>query len=459
MSGDTLKRLLTVLVLFIVAHSAQANVARVQFKPGTANATSGSVTLDSSSSDHDLMLVGCSSNNNSVPDFVWDNKGNFYSIIDFFASTAWYVAKDIHGGASHIISCSQFNQVYNIIAVEYSGADLYNPIGAKNKKGSYGSNPAVTGNITTGSFGMLVSYSFQFSAADATFTPTTSGGSVSLTGFSNSNGNGQSSDMADVAFTSVQTNIGVSWTATTGNNITSFIVEIKAAGTAPPILFAQGTSGVNALTTALNLSLTGTVAGNFLLAMCQNKLGALTISSSSNTWTVIATNSQFNATVVWAYAKNITGGSDTVSCGGLSTEFAMTVGEWSGIDKTSPLDVQASSGITAGGSSPGNITTTNATDLVVTGTTTYSNGVTNNWRVPTNFFGAVAGGTNGATVSGSTGGVAFAYQYLTTTTTITGGTTTSNLKSQANQSPTAMIAAFKQNPIPQAVGGPTPFVP
>jgi len=78
---------------------------------------------------------------------------------------------------------------------------------------------------------------------------------------------------------------------------------------------------------------------------------------------------------------------------------------------------------------------------VVTFTTQYNGAATNAWRVPTNFF------IGNATASTTASGGAFAYQVLSSTQTITGGPTTSNLTAQTNGFPTAMIAAFKQAPL------------
>ncbi|HEY7042458.1 MAG TPA: PQQ-dependent sugar dehydrogenase [Nocardioidaceae bacterium] len=112
-------------------------------------------------------------------------------------------------------------------------------------------------------------------------------------------------------------------------------------------------------------------AGNLIVVyVLWNNAGAVTLSDSrGDTYASAGSRTTWgsNYSAQTFYAKNIVGGATTVTAtfGTSLTSFGIVyVHEYSGVDKTNPLDVTATATGTAKAMSSGNVTTTNATDLL-----------------------------------------------------------------------------------------------
>lgn len=166
-----------------------------------------------------------------------------------------------------------------------------------------------------------------------------------------------------------------------------FVPQVSGGGTGPS--FVQAVSALGSMGTTVSVTITATT-GN-LLAVETNSTGnnGITLSSCSdgtNTYTVVdnVTGAPMSATSAGdAYAKNITGGSLTVTCTlSGSTIPIILITEVHGASITTPLDGHACHGQNSVGTGTdaatvGPITTT-ATDLIVATTADGNQGATIN---------------------------------------------------------------------------------
>lgn len=114
------------------------------------------------------------------------------------------------------------------------------------------------------------------------------------------------------------------------------------------------------------------VSGNLIVAyvIWSNTTATVNVSDSRNTYTAAGPIVKFDGNKQSAqvfYAKNIGAGSNTVTAtfsATLSGYSLLYIHEFSGLDKTNPLDVNTANFGTASPASTGNLTTTNANDLL-----------------------------------------------------------------------------------------------
>jgi hypothetical protein len=458
-----LKRALLFLALLLFGGSgAFAQVARVSGNFVVSTGSSGTVTgtLPNPTTAHNLIAVSCEANTNGKPPFISDTQGDYATIALAHSSGSTNNAnieifKDIIGGSSTAITCTQDgggSGNMTLVAQEYSGADLVDPLDTFNISGTVGS-PAGTGNITTVQANeMILSAAINLSGgANSVFTPTPSSGSMSVIGSTN-NGVNMAGALGDMQVSSIQTGLSVSWAITNVGFAQAGIVGIKAAHSAPPVLIVQS-KACNNSSSFSDLTCTfasNTTTGNLNLLGCgvDGTASVPTPSdSTSNAYTQIANNnSGGNNSTTWWYSKNITGGSTpTLHCAISASSGAMFIAEVSGLNTTSPLDAQNSSGATLGGNGPGSITTTNANDAVFTLFYDFS-GTPGAWRAGRTYYTLAT-----APTSGSAANIGFAYSYITTTQTISGTFFDSALRPLTISFPTAMVAAFKQSAPTSAV--------
>ncbi len=170
-----------------------------------------------------------------------------------------------------------------------------------------------------------------------------------------------------------------------GNTATAIIVNVTVNNVAAPInlvqKFSNITSGASSLATTFTSSVT---QGNFILVTASGwpNGGTIAVTDSRGNAYTRAGNIQLtsgNSFTAIFYAKNVIGGTDTVtlSNGVSGTQLSVTISEFSGVDRVSPLDSVV--GVSGSGTTPssGNLTPTVTGDLVIgTGTHDVSNIVT-----------------------------------------------------------------------------------
>src|SRR5215218_1891029 len=114
-------------------------------------------------------------------------------------------------------------------------------------------------------------------------------------------------------------------------------------------------------------------AGNLIVVyVVWSNRGSVTLSDSGgNTYAAVAPDSRWGSGNAWRsqvfYAKNIAGGANTVtaSFGSSITSFGQIyIHEYSGLDRTNPLDTGAAAVGTASAMNSGAATTSNANDLI-----------------------------------------------------------------------------------------------
>ncbi len=114
-------------------------------------------------------------------------------------------------------------------------------------------------------------------------------------------------------------------------------------------------------------------AGNLIVVyVAWNNTGPVALSDSrGNTYTSVAPATAWGSTSSWRsqlfYAKNISGGANTVTAtfGTAITSFGkLLIHEYSGLDRSNPLDASATSTGTASAMNSGSATTTNGSDLI-----------------------------------------------------------------------------------------------
>ena len=159
-----------VLLFFALALSASAAISFVQVNSATpqSSSTSVSVTYTSAQAAGDLNVIVVGWNNNTTAvNSVTDSKGNVYqlavgpTVLSGFLSQSIYYAKNIAAAAAGTNSVTvQFSGATafpDIRIVEYSGADLSNPVdvtaAATGNSASSNSGTATTTNATDLIFG------------------------------------------------------------------------------------------------------------------------------------------------------------------------------------------------------------------------------------------------------------------------------------------------------------------
>ena len=152
-----------------------------------------------------------------------------------------------------------------------------------------------------------------------------------------------------------------------------FSLPIALFGASPSVGFVQAAAGrTSASAESFSVAFSAnTVAGDLILVGFDFSSSATPSSvtdSQGNTFTAVGTQliSPGGARSMVYYAKNIKGGADTVTVSlalsAASIELYLT--EYSGIDRTSPIDAQAGSSGGAGPVSSGNAATTHAGDVI-----------------------------------------------------------------------------------------------
>jgi glucose/arabinose dehydrogenase len=156
---------------------------------------------------------------------------------------------------------------------------------------------------------------------------------------------------------------------------------VAKAATAPQFLQSRTKEIKSGATNSLAFSSANTAGNLIVVYVAWSNTGAVTVSdtrgnsyasaTSRTTWGTSRSSQVF-------YARNISGGSNTVTATFATsiTSFGdIYIHEYSGLDKTSPLDVATTASGTASAMSSGQLTTTNANDLLF-GTAASTNKVT-----------------------------------------------------------------------------------
>jgi O-glycosyl hydrolase len=156
-----------------------------------------------------------------------------------------------------------------------------------------------------------------------------------------------------------------------GNTSTSSTVNVTVNTVAPSMALVQQATNNTAGATSLAKAFTANVTAGNLIVVAVSGWPTPTINvtdSRGNAYAVAspirqAAGSSFSAIY---YAKNITGGADTVTVSANSSvQLSMVIAEFSGLNTTAPLDGNVSAAGTSNTPSSGNVTPTTATDLLI----------------------------------------------------------------------------------------------
>lgn len=435
-----MKKLVLILaVLFSIvpiAHGAIARVGSLQ----SQGVASGNPTVAVTIGAGDSIVASCPSLVNDFPPVITTTSGEFFTVIPNAGGNGnsnIQILKNSTGGTITLLCLARGNSTV-LLAQGYSGLDKYDPIDFGKSEGV---NHLVTTSFTSRQADELL-VSAMVNWSNSTFTATPSSGSMSMLG--TVNGGSNSSAMADVIVSSIQTNYTVTWTASASNFPAASIVALRGSLNAPRSKYLQGkvvTSGASADLSAQYDN--ANASGGFALAACKNKSTTPTISSSNNTWTPVVSVTQGNLSFVVAYAKNIAGVQDTVHCIGPSSAVELAIGEWDGVERNNPFDVSNNSTIAGGQTGPGDLTTLNANDLVINIKQIYSGQTPGGWQANANFFLDAA---SPATASG----IAFGHQVISSAQTIS-GPSSSKIYLGVDSFDTSAVLAFKLAPYPSSL--------
>jgi len=223
--------------------------------------------------------------------------------------------------------------------------------------------PVIT-SATTASGTVGTAFSYQITASN---TPTSYGATGLPTGLSVNTTSGLISGTPTTAATSTVTLSATNSTGTGHANLTLTVTTGGAVSSAQTIA-AQSPSSAASLSLSF---LTNTVAGDLIMVAFDydtNTVPSSVTDSQGNTFTQVGsqlTSPGATRSVVY-YAKNIKGGADTVTVNlsGTSAWLELYLSEYTGVNQTNPIDVQAGAAGSAGAVSSGNATTTAAGDII-----------------------------------------------------------------------------------------------
>ncbi len=218
---------------------------------------------------------------------------------------------------------------------------------------------ATTANGTVGT-----AFSYQITATNA---PTSYGATGLPAGLSVNTTSGLISGTPTTAATST---ITLSATNSTGTGHATLTLTVTTGG----VVSSVQTIAAQASSSAASLSLsfvTNTAAGDLIMVAFDydtNTVPSSVTDSQGNTFTQVGsqlTSPGGTRSVVY-YAKNIKGGADkvTVNLSGTSAWIELYLSEYTGVNQTNPIDVQAGAAGSAGAVSSGSATTTAAGDIV-----------------------------------------------------------------------------------------------
>ncbi|HTX35795.1 MAG TPA: putative Ig domain-containing protein, partial [Bryobacteraceae bacterium] len=224
--------------------------------------------------------------------------------------------------------------------------------------------PVIT-SATTASGTVGTAFSYQIAATNS---PTSYAATGLPGGLSVSSTSGLISGTPTTAGTST---VSLSATNSTGTGKATLTLTISAAPAA--ISFVQATaSAASSSASSLAVSFPAKTNAGDLILVAFDFTTSTTLSSVTdsqhNSFTEVGTQltSPGGARSRVYYATDIKGGSDTVTIklSGRSTVLEVYLNEYSGVNTTSPIDVQAGSSGSAGSVSSGSATTTAAGDLI-----------------------------------------------------------------------------------------------
>lgn len=361
------------LVAFKAASSGGGGPAYVTGNLNTCTATSCTDSLTGTNAA-DTIVLGLFVMDSTAVNSVTDTQGNTYNLI---VSSSWtggdgnthyerlYYAKNIVGGAD-TITVSLNGSVYTELrAYDYSGLDPSSPVDVSATPATGNSASATSGSLTTTNANDLLFGYFHFWSA-VTATP-----GAGFTGRSLTGDGGPVAEDENVTSTG---SYSASMSYSVSTTYVAFFVAFKAAsgagGGGSPAYVTSADNGCNA--TSCSATLTGTNAGDLIVMglFVSNSTSVNSVmDSQGNTFTPIGspqTWSPNNYVERLYYAKNIVGGSDTITVtltGSATLELLPY--DYSGLDPSSPLDVKAvpATGTGTSGTS-GSLTTTNANDLL-----------------------------------------------------------------------------------------------
>lgn len=345
-----------------------------------ALATSVSATLAGAvaSGDALLVLVGLKSGG-SLTGAEWtgvtDSSGNTYTPLSQYNGSAAlngsfgmkaYLALNVAAagaGANTITATCSPSQSMTIQAVELAGVAA-----AKAFDGLAVATGAAT-TMTSGSLATTCPNDIIIGAFASGSVSTAVGSGYTQISIAPTSGN-----LLEYKLVSATGSNAPTGTQTSAAAYAGLTVALRAATEPVPIVCLQ----MNAHTfgsgnqTSVTVTLPNTQAGNMVAVVVTGNTSGSDVSSVAdtvNTYAVMGTRVQNNSGPVWGkgyYAKNIAGGSLTITVT-LGSTFATDVRayEWQGLDTASPLDQATGATGSSTTQSSGNVTTTQARELIL----------------------------------------------------------------------------------------------
>jgi hypothetical protein len=354
-------------------------VTVVQHAEATALATTVAATLGGAVSAGNLLVVfvGLKSGG-ALNDGIWltptDSSGNTYlpaktfntlSAINGGVGMKAYYAENIAAagaGANVVTATCSPSQTMTIQVIELAGAAA-----SKTFDGQAAATGATTG-MTAGALNTTCPNDLIIGAFAAGSVATAPGSGFTTINIGPTSGNLLESHAVTATGTYTATGTQTSATAYAG-----LTIAFRAAGDPVPIVCLQ----MNAHTfgsgnqTSVTVALAGTRAGNaVIVAVTGNTAGSDVsgVADTVNAYAVAGARVVNTPNAVWGkayYAKNISGGSITITVT-LGSTFATDVRayEWQGLDTAAPLDQATGATGASTTQSSGNVTTTQARELV-----------------------------------------------------------------------------------------------
>ncbi len=337
--------------------------AAVRKSLATSSSGSAALTLDNVVSGN-AVVVGISQTAGFRTYTVTDTTGNTYSNV--FSNTSltnisgfFYVAKNVTGG-SLTITITQAGGAatyFEADAFELAGADTLNPYDQSTSyQESVDSNSHTCANTSSGT-GINTTanvWIYCMSALNSTagVTSSTAGSSYTSAGNTLHFHEYRTSDSPLVAHTGPWTHAG------TARSATSYIASFKAAVHAPYVLQKATSLSSGSTPASASVTLSGVTAGNLLAVTVVNSNSAfvsdtnfLVSDNRSDSYTLAANNWFGTRKIQILYAKNVTGGSTTVTVnapGNGTYSYYMTAYEIAGADATTPVDTSGTYSSTTG---------------------------------------------------------------------------------------------------------------
>ncbi len=309
--------------------------------------TTNSVTLPNSVTSGNLIVVAISVNNQTVgTSAISDNKGNTYTkaaeSIQGLDHIAIFYAKNAIGGAGFKVTSNIGDNTLS--AHEYSGISTFAPIGKTSTAIGTSTTP------TSGSVTVATSSSLIFSAGWSRNPDELWGPGAGYTKREEQTNDNEYERMAteDKILTATGS-VSSSFSIPTSAKWAIALVTFNPSTTTAPIIYATSTptfvqGKIEATTSSITLA-SSVTTGNLIVVglttCCNGNIPTNSITDNKgNTYTYITQVQNGVDYGALFYAKNVTGGSSftvTSSFGG-----TISVNEYSGVDKTNPLDIYAS---------------------------------------------------------------------------------------------------------------------